>query len=372
VYVTLGLDPTSASTRYYYVYNAHGDVVNLVDASGNQVASYAYDPWGNLTRASERIPNANGWTNPYRYDGRDGVRYDAADGLYWMSVRAYDPALGRFLAHDPLGRAPLFFADQPYAYAGNNPVSNVDPSGQYRAAGNGSATHESWRRTKRHFARIAKRHGCVKGRNCLEDIHKEWLKVVHGQQQTVANAFSNEASVFSTWQTNLERWAFFIGAIATILAFIPGTQWIAAILYGIAFGLGTLAWVAHDLSDMFVGLSKESIGTNSSIGWFTKAHLGDCVTTCFVNATGMDWVGGLGIFLTAYIAGLSQLSKASSLMEAGLTGEATAAAEAAAWSIAGGLLSGAFIYGMIVAAGADEFYTMVDEFLHEEENAVWA
>jgi RHS repeat-associated protein len=104
-------------------------VVNLVvDASGNQVASYTYDTWGNLTSASETF--ANGWTNPYRYDGRDGVRYDAADDLYWMRMRAYDPTIGRFIAHDPLGRAPLFFSDQPYAYAGNTPVSNVGPSGR--------------------------------------------------------------------------------------------------------------------------------------------------------------------------------------------------------------------------------------------------
>jgi hypothetical protein len=47
-----------------------------------------------------------------------------------MSVRAYDPALGRFLSRDPLGRAPLYFSDQPYVYAGNNPLINVDPSGQ--------------------------------------------------------------------------------------------------------------------------------------------------------------------------------------------------------------------------------------------------
>lgn len=45
-----------------------------------------------------------------------------------MQRRYTDPswALG---ALDPLGRAPLFVADNPYVYAGANPLSNVDPSG---------------------------------------------------------------------------------------------------------------------------------------------------------------------------------------------------------------------------------------------------
>lgn len=92
--------------------------------------SYSYDVWGNLTSSSENIPNANGWSNPYRYDGRDGARYDTETSLYWLSTRAYDPTLGRFLQRDPLGRFPLFFWSQPYVYAGNNPLINVDPSGQ--------------------------------------------------------------------------------------------------------------------------------------------------------------------------------------------------------------------------------------------------
>jgi RHS repeat-associated protein len=81
---------------------------------------------------------ANGWSNPYRYDGRDGVRYDLETGLYRMSVRAYDPALGRFLSRDPLNRAPLFFDDQPYVYAGDNPLINVDPSGESLIPAGGS------------------------------------------------------------------------------------------------------------------------------------------------------------------------------------------------------------------------------------------
>lgn len=67
-----------------------------MDASGNSVASYSYDAFGQLTSFSESFGSGVTWTNPYRYDGRDGVRYDGETGLYWMSVRAYDPALGRF------------------------------------------------------------------------------------------------------------------------------------------------------------------------------------------------------------------------------------------------------------------------------------
>jgi YD repeat-containing protein len=77
-------DPTGPR---YYVYNGRGDVVALSDASGNVVASYGYDAFGAPTSISESF--TNGWTNPYRYDGRDLVRFDGETGLYWMRVRAY-------------------------------------------------------------------------------------------------------------------------------------------------------------------------------------------------------------------------------------------------------------------------------------------
>lgn len=59
-----------------------GDVVALVDASGATVASYSYDAFGSLTSFSESFGSGVIWTNPYRYDGRDGVRYDGETGLY--------------------------------------------------------------------------------------------------------------------------------------------------------------------------------------------------------------------------------------------------------------------------------------------------
>jgi RHS repeat-associated protein len=133
--VVLG-NPNSGP-RYDYVYDGQGNVVALTDSSGNVVASYTYDAFGALTSSSETFPN--GWSTPFRYDGAQGVRYDLETGLYWMSVRAYDPALGRFLSHDPLGRLAALGLDlQPYVYALNNPTNHTDPLGMYIADGNGN------------------------------------------------------------------------------------------------------------------------------------------------------------------------------------------------------------------------------------------
>ena len=41
--------PTSIKyngTEYYYVYNAQGDVIKLIDANGTPVVEYVYDTWG--------------------------------------------------------------------------------------------------------------------------------------------------------------------------------------------------------------------------------------------------------------------------------------------------------------------------------------
>lgn len=105
-------------------------MVALTDVSGTTVASYAKDVFSTLTSTMETF--ANGWSNPYRYDGRDGVCYVPETWPVLDDGTHLRPALDPVLSRNPPGRAPLKWSSQPYIYAGNNPLVNVDPCIVYR------------------------------------------------------------------------------------------------------------------------------------------------------------------------------------------------------------------------------------------------
>ena len=106
---------------YYYVYNGHGDVVQVIDGSGNVVNNYKYDEWGNILQKTEGI------ANPLKYAGE---YFDDESGLYYLMARYYDPTIGRFISRDSFGgylNNPLSLNG--YAYAWGNPLKYIDPSG---------------------------------------------------------------------------------------------------------------------------------------------------------------------------------------------------------------------------------------------------
>lgn len=67
--------------------------------------------------------------NPFRYRG---YFYDAITGLYYLINRFYDPETGRFVSPDEFAylEPKSLNGLNLYAYCLNNPVMNVDPSGQ--------------------------------------------------------------------------------------------------------------------------------------------------------------------------------------------------------------------------------------------------
>ncbi|MFI8191661.1 RHS repeat-associated core domain-containing protein [Streptomyces sp. NPDC085946] len=106
---------TTGGKSYYYLTDATGNVLGLVDDAGKRTHTYAYGPTGlPRTTPTEAVPQ------PYRYSGA----YLDPTGLYKMGHRYYDPQLGRFTQPDPSGQE-----TNPYLYAGGDPISNTDPSG---------------------------------------------------------------------------------------------------------------------------------------------------------------------------------------------------------------------------------------------------
>lgn len=111
-----------------YRYNAHGDVIGIVEAgSGSieEIKSYDYDIWGNSTEV-DSDPNKP-FNNPFKYAGEFE---DEESGLIYLRARYYDPSSGRFITEDTYGGQvtnPLSL--NLYTYAYNNPISLIDPSG---------------------------------------------------------------------------------------------------------------------------------------------------------------------------------------------------------------------------------------------------
>ncbi|NHM33614.1 DNRLRE domain-containing protein [Neobacillus terrae] len=113
--------------EYYYIFNAQGDVIGLLDGSGNQVVTYQYDAWGNNASISGTLKDTIGKLNPYRYGG---YRYDSETNLYYLQSRYYNPDWGRFINADSItGSVGDLLTPNMYAYCRNNPVNNIDPTG---------------------------------------------------------------------------------------------------------------------------------------------------------------------------------------------------------------------------------------------------
>ena len=89
--------------RYAFRKNLQGDVIAILDTSGNVVARYTYDAWGKVLSVTDA--NGNAITsathvanaNPIRYRG---YYYDTDTGWYCLNSRYYDPEVKRFINAD--------------------------------------------------------------------------------------------------------------------------------------------------------------------------------------------------------------------------------------------------------------------------------
>lgn len=82
---------------YTYINNFQGDVIGLLDSSGNLVVEYKYDAWGKPLAVEGSLANTLGRGNSFRY--REYV-YDEETLLYYLRSRYYSHSISRFMVGD--------------------------------------------------------------------------------------------------------------------------------------------------------------------------------------------------------------------------------------------------------------------------------
>jgi RHS repeat-associated protein len=106
----------SSGKTYYYAHDGLGSTRVLSTSTGAVADTDAYGPYGAVTASTGTVQDKLLYAGQY---------LDGESGLYYMQARYYDPGTGQFTNVDP----DLSSTGQPYEYAGDDPINQIDPTG---------------------------------------------------------------------------------------------------------------------------------------------------------------------------------------------------------------------------------------------------
>ena len=118
------LGERTSSGNTYFITDPNGTVLDVTNSSGAIVRTNTYDPYGTVTATTGSGLDDFGY---------DGAYANQPDGLDHFGARLYDPSTGRWTQPDPAASSLIDDPTQadPYGYAGDDPVNNTDPAGEW-------------------------------------------------------------------------------------------------------------------------------------------------------------------------------------------------------------------------------------------------
>ncbi len=243
----------------YFINNAQGTPVMVVNEAGTVESRINMDEWGNLGDNTDKSEV-----------NLTGKKLDPSTNLYYFNQRYYDPEIGRFLTPDPAGQAL-----NPYLYCGNNPNGFIDPDGAWFVS--------DW----------------------MKDFGKT-AGFVYGATQ----AYMNHGSLSQIANSAMQGYA-----VGGVIGGVVGSYVESSILSaGMAYGVGSLgeAWNLKDNLVAMTAMHGISGGIQSSVsgGNFWSGFAGGSIANVAGTAVdGMDnnfakiGIAGLGGGIGSWAAG---------------------------------------------------------------------
>jgi RHS repeat-associated protein len=120
-------------TTYNPIYDAQGDIIGLLNSSGELVQTIQHGPYGQNANTTGMTYSAT--ADPFMFQGGyhtlggDAGTGNVPNGLYHFGERYYNPTTGRWTQPDPLSRS-----TPEYVFADDTPINDDDPTGS-RALG---------------------------------------------------------------------------------------------------------------------------------------------------------------------------------------------------------------------------------------------
>ncbi|MBC7978573.1 MAG: VCBS repeat-containing protein [Myxococcales bacterium] len=109
----------------FFLHKDHiGSTQIVTDHLGKVVSRVVYKPFGDIDPGSSEGSDIH----RAKFGGQE---LDGESGLYYFNARYYDATIGRFISPDSVMGSGFLQVDafNRYAFAGNNPIRNIDPSG---------------------------------------------------------------------------------------------------------------------------------------------------------------------------------------------------------------------------------------------------
>lgn len=127
-----------SSKDYNPIYDANGDIIGLLNSTGELVQTIRYGPYGENAAASGSLTYSTTndpllYQGGYHLPGGDTGKGNIPNDLYHYGERYYDPTTGRWTQQDPEDRIASATQADRFGFAADDPVNLDDPTGRESA-----------------------------------------------------------------------------------------------------------------------------------------------------------------------------------------------------------------------------------------------